>query len=367
MVSAVLAHPIAQASSTKVDAARFRLLAGIPFTLGVLLSFLGLAWDVQWHADIGPDSFFTAPHAVLYTGVGIAGLTCLAVVLVTTWQVRRAVAGVAAGTIPVLGGVFRGPAGFVIGGVGAAMFLFYGLTDQWWHEVYGFDVTLVSPPHVGLILSLLVSMIGCVTAFAAEARRAQARGAVSLGATIGVAAAAVILVAFVTPTTLAVITDNGSIAGMFDGSGVAIAVLYPMTLLLVASIVRLPGAATLTALLFTLLRLALWPAVPWITQVYAASIGLFLRDDTSGLPIVPGMMPANLIAAGLAVDFLLYAARRGNWDLRLVAPVPAPWQRSCCASWSQRCRHSCPIPTGRRRSLPKSTPRSPRRRCRPCC
>src|SRR5262245_61173470 len=162
MVSAVLAQPVAPVASARADGARFRLLAGIPFTVGVLLAFLGLAWDVQWHADVGPDSFFTAPHAVLYTGVGIAGLTCLAVVLVTTWQVRRAVAGVATGTIAVLGGLFRGPAGFVIGGVGAAMFLAYGLTDQWWHALYGFDVTLVSPPHVGLILSLLVCMIGCV-------------------------------------------------------------------------------------------------------------------------------------------------------------------------------------------------------------
>jgi hypothetical protein len=205
--------------------------------------------------------------------------------------------------------------------VGAAFFLIYGLSDQWWHALYGFDVTLVSPPHVGLMLALLITMIGCLAAFVQEARSAEMRDTPMVGPIVGVAAAAAILVAFVTPTTLAVITDNGPIADRIDGAGLAIGVLYPMTLLLVASSVRTPGAATLTALLFTVLRLALTPIIPWITSEYAASIGLALRDFASALAIVPGLMPTYLLVAGVAVDALLAAGRRLNWDLRLVAPL----------------------------------------------
>ena len=317
VISGAVQRPVRTAS-----VARFRLVAGIPFKLGVLLSFLGLAWDVQWHSDVGPDTFFTAPHLMLYSGVALTGLTCLAVVLATTRQVRRGSAEAASGTIPVLRGTFRGPAGFVIGGVGAAMFLLYGLTDQWWHSLYGFDVTLISPPHVGLILSILISMIGCLVAFASEARQATDRGRVSIGAALGVAAAASTLVAFVTPTPIAFFTDEvGPLFGRIDGAGVVVAALYPAALLMAAAVLRLPGAATLTALVFTVLRLATWHAVPWVTREYATSIDLFLRDNTSGRPVVPGMMPAYLLVAGVAVDLLLLAARRRHWDLRLVVPV----------------------------------------------
>ena len=69
------------ATQATLNPERFRLLTGIPLTLGVMLSFLGLAWDIQWHGEVGPDTFFTLPHLALYSGVAIAGLTSLMVTL----------------------------------------------------------------------------------------------------------------------------------------------------------------------------------------------------------------------------------------------------------------------------------------------
>jgi hypothetical protein len=46
-----------------------------------------------------------------------------------------------------------------------------------------------------------------------------------------------------------------------------------------------------------------------------------LRDNTSGWPVVPGMMPAYLLVAGAAVDLLLLAARRWRWQPRLIIPL----------------------------------------------
>lgn len=297
------------------------LVAGVPFTAGVLLSFLGFAWDVQWHSDVGPDTFLTAPHLVLYSGIALTGLTCLAMVLVTTALHRRGLTDPSVATTPVLGGAFRGPAGFVVGGVGAAIFLVYGLADQWWHGVYGFDVTLVSPPHVGLVLAVGITMVGCVIAFAAEARRALALGRSPIAASIGVATAVALLVAFITPEAIALIPWE--LFGRFDGAGVAVALIYPAALLLVAGVVRRPGAVTVFALVFTLGRLATWVAVPWVTREYAASIDLFVRDGVSGEPVLPGLLPAYLLAAAVVVDLALLAGRRRGWSVPLTVALGA--------------------------------------------
>ena len=73
------AHP--RTSGTAFERARVAAAAG--FLAGVLLALTGFAWDVQWHTDVGPDSFFTAPHLVLYGGIAVSGIVCLAMVLLT--------------------------------------------------------------------------------------------------------------------------------------------------------------------------------------------------------------------------------------------------------------------------------------------
>jgi hypothetical protein len=73
--------------------------------------------------------------------------------------------------------------------------------------------------------------------------------------------------------------------------------------------------------LFTALDLLVTATVPGITQDYAASIGLFMRDTTSGEAIVPGVLPTYVLAAGLTVDVLMFAGRRLGWRLTAVVPV----------------------------------------------
>ena len=58
---------------------------------GTLISLSGLAWDIGWHTDVGPDSFFTLPHLFVYSGGAIAGLTSLVMVLRATSAQRRGV------------------------------------------------------------------------------------------------------------------------------------------------------------------------------------------------------------------------------------------------------------------------------------
>lgn len=290
---------------------RVRVVAAIGFLGGVILALLGFAWDVQWHVDVGPDSFFTAPHLVLYGGIALSGLTCLAMVLLTTWYARRPAGGALDGVVPILGGRFRGPLGYIVGGCGALFFLAYGLMDQWWHTLYGFDVTLVSPPHIGLIFSIMVSMAGCLIALAWHVRVAEGHGVKAILAGAGCALAAAVLVTFITPT----LTDlfPWALFGRVSWPNAVVSALYPATILLVAVIVRRPWAGTLFGVIFTLLDLLLLAVIPAITRDYAASVGLFMRDNARGVVMVSALTPTFVLLAGAAVDLVLAAGRRQGW------------------------------------------------------
>ena len=306
-----------RASDTTLKRARLGAAAG--FLVGVFLSFLGFCWDIQWHTDVGPDTFFTAPHLVLYGGVAIAGLTSLVMVLLTTRYAGRGVDAALVGTTPILGGLFRGPLSYITGGFGALFFLLFGVMDQWWHTLYGFDVTLVSPPHVGLILSIMVTMAGCLMALAWHVRTASERTLQGLLAAAGAAFAAAVLVAFIMPTLADLLP--WALFGSVSWPNLVVSALYPAAILTVVSVIRRPWAGTLFGLLFTALDLLVTAIVPGITRDYAASIGLFLRDTATGEVIVPGLLPTYVLAAGMTVDLLLFAGRRSGWRLTAMVPV----------------------------------------------
>jgi hypothetical protein len=310
---AVAVAGAARSDSAPSLAERARRLAPVPFLVGVVCSFIGFSWDVQWHVDVGPDTFFTMPHLVLYSGIALSGLVCLAVVLAMTAAARRGDPAALEGTTPILRGAYRAPVGYLIGGFGALSFLLYGLLDQWWHSLYGFDVTLVSPPHVGLILSIFVTMVGALVAFAADDRRRP-----TVGSAVRVSIAAAVLAAFLPPMVLDAAPWQ---VGPFSWPGIVAAVLYPAMLLAVASVLRRPWAASLFGAVFTVLLAVSWVLVPWITVQYAGSIGLFLRDTTTNEPMVPGMLPSFLLGAGLAVDGLIALAKRRDWPVRLAVVV----------------------------------------------
>jgi hypothetical protein len=65
----------------------------------------------------------------------------------------------------------KGPLGAFIAAWGGIMMITSGPFDNWWHEAYGLDVKIVSPPHVMLILgSYAVTFGGLVFVQALRAR-----------------------------------------------------------------------------------------------------------------------------------------------------------------------------------------------------
>lgn len=262
---------------------------------GYVVGVLGLVWDVEWHSDVGPDTFFTAPHLLLYTSMSSVGLISLAVVLLTS----RGNSGSASPTLTVLR-VFRTPLPFLVAGVGGALGLVYGLADLWWHTVYGFDVTPTSPPHVGLSLADLFVGSGAIMAMAALRRQRAGHWGLA------------VMVATVVSSWTFLLYSVPDVAGM-PGFIFAMAALCALLFAMIVGLTRRPVWAAATGLSFAVVHAISWVWGPAATNWYATVVGLPLRDYADPLPMMPMTYPFALPLAAVVVTGLALAARR--WGL----------------------------------------------------
>ncbi len=314
------------AALTGVDAERrestFRLVGASVLTFFWFLLFLGTSWDIMWHSDVGPDRFWTAPHTMMYSGVAVAGLVSLYMVVATTVKFRRGAPGVTkANTTPWLG-IFRAPLGFILSGVGVVGFLMSGGFDEFWHGMYGFDVTLWSPPHVSLLLSGIVGVFGAVYAMASEVSRARARGELRLSSVpvIGFVTTLALLILYTSVITPPAMTEKlllgpFSLYPLMAGSAVA------FVLVLAAAFLRMPGAATLTALLVTAIRFVAVVLPPLMVDWQARFEGLPYKPDKVGFTLTVLATPAWTLLAGVVVDLVYSLGQR--YTSRMVAAVLA--------------------------------------------
>ncbi|MGE3313300.1 MAG: hypothetical protein AB7O66_25315 [Limisphaerales bacterium] len=123
--------------------------------LGATSILLGVIWDISWHRTIGRDTFWTPAHLAIYLGGLLGGLTAGWLVLWTTFrgtprERERAVR---------LWG-FRGPLGAWVCVWGSLAMLTSAPFDNWWHDAYGLDVKILSPPHTVLALGMFGIVVG---------------------------------------------------------------------------------------------------------------------------------------------------------------------------------------------------------------
>jgi hypothetical protein len=281
--------------------------------LGTAITTVGLSWDVQWHQEVGPDTFFTLPHLALYSGSAISGIASLLMVLMATSAQRagRPLPPTVGGTaVRVFGGMFTVPLGYLISGIGAASFLLYGLLDLWWHSIYGFDAVLNTPSHVALFLAILITMIGSIMVFAAARDQRWARAG--------------ILIAIPTLITFAPIPTHAltNLPMPIDPTIAGIICFSPMLLIVGAGILARPGAAIYLAAVLGAIQAFLWWFSPWAAETYAAGIGLPLRDGLSPQPPdLPGATPMFLVVAAVAVECLFWMIRTRDLNARKVMLV----------------------------------------------
>src|SRR3954465_8622123 len=141
-------------SVARADVIPWYLLA---VTVAAVLVNVGVIWDISWHMTIGRDSFWTPAHMCTYLSALIVGVTCGYVALKTTFAGTEEERGRA---VSFWG--FRAPLGAWICIWGSLAMLTSAPFDDWWHNAYGLDVKIISPPHTLLAVGMVSIVAGAL-------------------------------------------------------------------------------------------------------------------------------------------------------------------------------------------------------------
>ena len=118
-------------------------------SIGIFVSAAGGSWDISNHLLNKPETFFSIPHAVLYTGVVVAIFG-----LVIARMVDR-------DSISIYDNNNRLKIASKLIFAGISMLVVAGPIDFAWHSAFGLD-GLLSPPHFVLLLGMIISSLGAV-------------------------------------------------------------------------------------------------------------------------------------------------------------------------------------------------------------
>lgn len=278
--------------------------------IAITAMYLSGQWDAAEHTKGAVDRFWYPPHFGIYFALLVAALLPL-IGLVLIGQgsglpfdkLRRNAAltmVIAANGFSVLGAPF----------------------DAWWHETFGIDLTVWSPPHLHLLLGTVLAICCCAVYFLDDAPRDQP------------------LTVFRSPTRRDAIAIYTLIVGLlmssflfveYEGTRSNIAVLsrpawtFPvvwslyvlLSLALISGATRRLGMATLVAALWMLTRLA----VLWFDRAVL---------DFVGFQFFPLVIPA--LAWDLALWLLIRRGTRAPLAISIaglitaaVLAISTPW------------------------------------------
>ena len=272
----------------------------------VTSAVVGAHWDISWHRSIGRDTFWTPAHIAIYMCGVLAGLAYGYIILSTTFRKH---APLAEASVHILG--LRAPLGAFIASWGGVTMLTSAPFDNWWHDAYGLDVTILSPPHIVLFIGIYAVLVGTAVLLAGYLNRATGRekslirgGFLYLGG-IMMTAAMVLIMELVTQPLL----HNSR-------SYIVISILAPT---IMAAISRATGArfaATVVAAFYMLFLivciqiLPLFPAEPKLGPVY--------QQVTH---FIPPQFPLLLMVPAFLLD--LFWQRTKHWRTWVTAAVSA--------------------------------------------
>lgn len=132
----------------------------LPMLVGGVLAVFATYWDEAWHTDVGRDTFWSAPHLLLYGSIGVVGLS------VAGWGVTQLVTSRSLTT-----SLRNRP--LLAAGMGALGALVAAPIDGIWHELYGRDAVLWSPPHMLALLGAVALVLGVTAGLPQRATAAR--------------------------------------------------------------------------------------------------------------------------------------------------------------------------------------------------
>jgi hypothetical protein len=278
--------------------------------LAITSSSIGGAWDVSWHRSIGRDTFWTPAHMAIYACGVLAGIIC-------AWLIAEGTFGrddaLQAASVNVFG--LRAPLGVFLAGWGCVAVLTSAPFDNWWHNAYGLDVKIVSPPHALLILGLRGISTGVMFLILAAMNRAAKNDARTFKQLqlllLYVGGLAIVgQMFFVQEYTWDVKLHQ---AAPYIAMGIALPVLFATF----SQASRSNWAATSTAAVYTVMVIAeililpLFPAQPKLGPVYHPVTQM-----------IPAKFPILILVPALALDLLWQRVKNWKpWQIALVSGI----------------------------------------------
>jgi hypothetical protein len=270
---------------------------------------VGLIWDVSWHRTVGRDTFWTLAHVLEQLAAVIAGLSCGYLVLRTTF------AGTAAEKAASVRfwRYFYGPLGAWVCIWGTLMMITSAPFDNWWHNAYGLDVKIISPPHMILAWGMIGIQIGAMLMTLSAQNRSSSEDQ-TLFSMMHAYTAGILITMVAT-----VVQEDASVGNHMHGSKFYIITAWVIPLFLIgmsrASRLRWP-ATTITAI-YSIITLAM----SWILQLFAATPKLApIYNPVTHM--VPPSFPLLIIIPAIAVDLLMRRwDRKNDWTLSLAIGV----------------------------------------------
>ncbi|HLJ87264.1 MAG TPA: hypothetical protein VKZ53_10600 [Candidatus Angelobacter sp.] len=270
---------------------------------------IGLYWDISWHATIGRDTFWTPAHLLIQFAALLTAFSSSGLIFSTTFAGSPAAKGA---SVNVLG--FRGPLGAFISAWGGVAMLTSAPFDNWWHDAYGLDVKIISPPHALLALGIGAILAGGVILILGEMNRAQGALRKQLEYLLLLSGGLLLILYLIFN-----LQNTGRV--MMHSSVCYVAVVIGLPLLLEAMSRALNWKFGRTAMasvytLFFLLSLWIFPLFPGEPK-----LGPVYRQVTH---MIPMGFPLLILIPALVLDLLQANAKTqawGKWKQSLVAGI----------------------------------------------
>jgi len=294
---------MAQAETTSTAIPRLKAIPWYCYIVALAATSIltGIIWDISWHSTIGRDTFWTPAHMAIYLGGTLGGFCGGWLVLKATFWPRPEER---ASSVRFWG--FHGPLGAWVTIWGALAMLTSAPFDNWWHDAYGLDVEILSPPHSVLAAGMYTLVAGALLLLLSlQNRSGPAQGTVP-GSGLFVYVGAIMLAMcsiMVTEKSL----PNQQHAALFYKIACW---QYPLLLVALARASRLRWPATTVALIYS----ALTCAAVWILPLFAATPKLApIYNPVTHM--VPPQFPHLFIVPALAMDlcFRWIGRGRGGW------------------------------------------------------
>jgi hypothetical protein len=271
----------------------------------VTTAMIGVHWDISWHRSIGRDTFWTPAHLAIQLCGILAGISGGYLILATTFAHQSPLR---AASVRIWG--FRGPLGAFITAWGGIAMITSAPFDNWWHDAYGLDVKILSPPHMVLAAGILAVNVGALILILGYMNRATGEEKTALRALFLYVGGMILVVLTVLEMELT------SRAVMHSAHFYrVVATVAPLVLAVAARASRYKWAATTVAGVYFLFVLL----ISWILPLFPATpkLGPVLWPVTQ---FIPPEFPMLLIVPAFALDLLWQrTARWGAWKQSLVS------------------------------------------------